>query len=118
MARVKRALNRRTRKKKLFKRAKGFFLGRRTYRQAKAAVMKAQAQEFVGRKLRKRDFRRLWIQRINAASRAHGLSYSKLMHGLKLAEIQVNRKMLADIAVREKGVFAAIVAKANEALAA
>lgn len=116
MARVKRAQIRKTRKKKLFRRAKGFFLGRSTYRQAMAAVMKAEANEFVGRKQRKRQFRRLWTQRINAASRQHGLSYSKFIHGLKLAGIDLNRKMLADIAVKDPIAFEAVVKQAQSAL--
>jgi len=117
MARVKRAQIRKVRKKKLFKRAKGFFLGRKLYRQAKEHVLRAQAQEFVGRKLRKRHFRRLWTQRINAASRLHGLPYSKLIHGLKLANIELNRKMLADLAVNDPTAFQAVVEKAKAALA-
>jgi large subunit ribosomal protein L20 len=118
MARVKRAVIRRTRKKKLFKRVSGFFLGRRNYRQARTWAMKAGYQEYVGRKLRKRDFRRLWNTRIGAAARLHGLNYSKLIHGLKLAGIDLNRKMLADLAVREPEAFAAVVQRAQAALAA
>lgn len=116
MARVKRAQIRKTRKKKLFKRAKGFFLGRKLYRQAKEHVLRAEAQEFVGRKLRKRHFRRLWTQRINAASRMHGVPYSKLIHGLKLAEISLNRKMLAELAVNDPAAFQSVVEKAKAAL--
>jgi large subunit ribosomal protein L20 len=117
MARVKRAQLRKTRKKKLFKRAKGFFLGRKLYRQAKEHVLRAEAQEFVGRKLRKRHFRRLWTQRINAAGRMHGLPYSKLIHGLKLAEISLNRKMLAELAINDPAGFEAVVNRAKAALA-
>ena len=117
MARVKRAQIRHTRKTKLFKRAKGFFLGRKLYRQAKEHVLRAEAQEFVGRKLRKRHFRRLWTQRINAASRMHGLPYSKLIHGLKLAEISLNRKMLAELAINDPAGFEAVVNRAKAALA-
>ncbi len=116
MARVKRAQIRKVRKKKLFKRAKGFFLGRKLYRQAKEHVLRAQAQEFVGRKLRKRHFRRLWTQRINAASRLHGLSYSKFIHGLKTANIDLNRKMLADLAVNDPAAFKAVVEQAKAAI--
>ncbi|MFK7928584.1 MAG: 50S ribosomal protein L20 [Myxococcota bacterium] len=116
MARVKRAQIRKTRKKKLFKRAKGFFLGRKIYRQALEHVLRAEAQEFVGRKLRKRHFRRLWTQRINAAARMHGLPYSKLIHGLKLANISLNRKMLAHLAVADQAAFEAVVNKAKAAL--
>lgn len=116
MARVKRAQIRHTRKKKLFRRAKGFFLGRQNYRQALEHVLRAQSQEFVGRKLRKRHFRRLWTQRINAASRQHGLSYSRLIHGLKLSNIDLNRKVLADLAVHDPAAFAAVVEKARAAI--
>ena len=116
MARVKRAMIRRTRKKNLFRRVRGFFLGRRRLRQAIEARMKAEKQEFIGRKQRKRDFRALWNRRINAASRMHGLSYSKLIHGLKKADIALNRKMLADLAVREPAVFASVVEQAKAAL--
>ena len=118
MARVKGALNRRTRKKKLFRRVRGFFLSRKTLRQATEAALKADRQQFVGRKLRKRQFRRLWTQRINAAARLHGLNYSRFIHGLKLAGISLNRKMLADLAVREPHAFAAVVEQAKAALPA
>ena len=117
MARVKRAQIRKTRKKKLFRRVRGFFMARKNLRQANQARMKAEQQEYIGRKLRKRDFRRLWTQRINAAARIHGLSYSKFIHGLKKAEVDVNRKMLADLAVREPATFEALVGVAREALA-
>ncbi|MFT7520663.1 MAG: large subunit ribosomal protein L20 [Kiritimatiellia bacterium] len=117
MARVKRAQIRKTRKKKLFRRAKGFFLGRKVYRQALEHVMRAQAQEFVGRKLRKRHFRRLWTIRINAAARQHGLPYSKMIHGLKKANIELNRKILADMAIHDPAAFEAVVNKAKAALA-
>jgi large subunit ribosomal protein L20 len=80
--------------------------------------MKAEANEFVGRKQRKRQFRRLWTQRINAAARQHGLSYSKFIHGLKLAGVDLNRKMLADIAVRDPIAFEAVVKQAQSALQA
>ncbi len=117
MARVKGALNRRTRKKKLFRRVKGFFLGRRNLRQAIQARMHADKNAYIGRKQRKRQFRRLWTQRINAASRQHGLSYSKFIHGLKKQDIEVNRKMLADLAVREPAVFEKLVETAKAGLA-
>ena len=94
MARVKCAMNRRTRKKTLFRRVRGFFLGRKNLRQAKAARMKAEKQEYIGRKQRKRTFRALWNRRINAAARQHGLSYSKFIHGLKKSGVEVNRKVL------------------------
>jgi large subunit ribosomal protein L20 len=113
MARIKGAQNRKTRKKKLFRRVKGFFLARKNLRQATEARLKADAEMFVGRKLRKRDFRRLWTVRINAAARQHGLSYSRLIHGLKLAGVSINRKMLADLAVREPAVFEKLVEQAR-----
>lgn len=116
MARIKRAQIRKTRKKNLFRRVRGFFVGRRRLRQAIEARMKAESQEFIGRKQRKRHFRALWNQRINAAARQHGLSYSRFVHGLKLAGITVNRKMLADIAVREPAAFEALVGQARNAL--
>ncbi len=116
MARVTRAKIRKTRKKALAKRTKGFFGGRRRYRQALSLVMKADQQAYVGRKLRKRDFRRLWIQRISAATRPHGLSYSKFIHGLKLSDIQIDRKSLAALAIDDPDSFAALVEKAQEAL--
>ncbi|MBN2799196.1 MAG: 50S ribosomal protein L20 [Deltaproteobacteria bacterium] len=118
MARVKRAQIRVSRKKKLFKRASGFFLGRSQLRQAHEAVMKAEAQEFIGRKQRKRQFRRLWTQRINAGARIHGLSYSRFIHGLKVAGVELNRKMLADLAVHEPVAFEQLVGKAKAALQA
>lgn len=118
MARVKRAMNRRTRIKKLRTRVKGFFVGRRRLRQSIEAAMKADKQQFIGRKLRKRDFRRLWTQRINAAAREQGLSYSRFIHGMKLAGIRVNRKMLADLAVREPAAFQAIITQVKAALPA
>ncbi|MCO4747749.1 MAG: 50S ribosomal protein L20 [Proteobacteria bacterium] len=118
MARVKNAMNRTRRRKNLRARSKGFFLGRSNLRQANQAVMKSEARQYIGRKLRKRDFRRLWTQRINAASRAHGLQYSRFINGLKKAGIEVNRKMLADLAVREPQAFQALVEAAQKALAA
>ena len=116
MARVKGAAIRHTRKKKLFRRVKGFFMGRRRLRQAIEARMKAQKQEYIGRKQRKRDFRKLWNQRINAGARHNGLNYSRMMHGLKCAGVSINRKMLADLAVREPAVFATVAETAKNAL--
>ena len=116
MARIKRAQIRKTRKKNLFRRVRGFFIGRRRLRQAIEARMKAEKREFIGRKQRKRHFRVLWNQRINAAARIHGLSYSRFIHGLKTAGIDVNRKMLADLAVREPAAFEALVSQARNAL--
>lgn len=117
MARIKGALNRRTRKKNLFRRVRGFFLGRRNLRQAISARMHADANAYTGRKQRKRQFRRLWTQRINAASRQHGLPYSKFIHGLKVKGCDVNRKMLADLAVNEPVTFEALVETAKAGLA-
>lgn len=116
MARIKGAMIRKTRKKNLFRRVRGFFLGRRRLRQAIEARLKAESQEFIGRKQRKRHFRSLWIQRINAATRPHGLSYSRFVSGLKKAGVDVNRKMLADLAVHEPAVFAKLVDQAKGAL--
>src|SRR5687768_7072274 len=116
MARVKRAQIKNTRKKKLFRRVRGFFIGRRRLRQAIEWRMHAERNEFIGRKQRKRQFRTLWTQRINAAVRQHGLSYSRFDHGLKKAGGVVNRKMLADLAVREPAAFEALVSRARAAL--
>ena len=116
MARVKGALNARKRHKKVLKMAKGFRGARsKQYRVAKQSVMKAMAHAFAGRKQTKREYRRLWIVRINAAARINGLSYSKFMNGLKVAGININRKMLAELAVNNAPAFAKLVdtAKAN-----
>ena len=116
MARIKRAQIRATRKRNLFRRVRGFFVGRRRLRQAMSARMHAEKNEYIGRKQRKRVFRRLWTQRINAAARQHGVNYSKFIHGLKTAGVDINRKMLADLAVREPAAFEALVAQAKSAL--
>ncbi len=116
MARVKGALNARKRHKKVLKMAKGFRGARsKQYRVAKQSVMKAMAHAFAGRKQTKREYRRLWIVRINAAARINGLSYSKFMNGLKVAGININRKMLAELAVNDANAFSKLVdtAKAN-----
>ncbi len=116
MARVKGALNARKKHKKVLKMAKGFRGARsKQYRVAKQSVMKAMAHAFAGRKQTKREYRRLWIVRINAAARINGLSYSKFMNGLKVAGININRKMLAELAVNDAPAFAKLVdtAKAN-----
>jgi large subunit ribosomal protein L20 len=116
--RVKRGLAAHRRHKKYLDMAKGFRGGRsRLYRTAREAVERSLQYAFEGRKLRKRAFRRLWIQRINAGARINGLSYSRLVNGLKLAGVVINRKMLADLAVREKADFAAIVELAKSKLA-
>lgn len=96
--------------------AKGYFGSKsRSYRIAREAVMKSQMYAFVGRRLKKRDFRKLWIARINAAARINGLSYSKFMHGLKVSGIDLNRKVLADIAVTDAATFAKLAEKAKAA---
>lgn len=118
MARVKRAMQKRTRLKNLFNRVKGFFLGHRLLRQAKEARMRAEKRAYIGRKQKKRQYRRLWTQRINAGVRAHGLSYSKFAYALRLSGIAVNRKVLADLALNEPAVFEAIVKKARASLPA
>ncbi len=117
MSRVKRGVTARARHKKVLALAKGF-RGRRgnVYRIAKEAVMKAGQYAYRDRRQRKRQFRALWIARINAAARELGLSYSQFMHGLKKAEIDVDRKVLADIAVFDKAAFANIVEKAKASL--
>ncbi len=117
MARVKGALNARKKHKKVLKMAKGYFGARsKQYRVAKQSVMKAMAHSFAGRKQTKRAYRRLWIVRINAAARMNDISYSRLMNGLKKADININRKMLADLAVNDMPAFAALVDKAKAAL--
>ena len=116
MARVTGAQNRKRRTKKLFKRSKGFFLARKnTRRQANEAVMHARANAFVGRKQRKRAFRRLWITRISAAVRTHEMSYSTFMHGLNKAGVTLNRKSLSELAITDEAAFAKLVelSKAN-----
>lgn len=107
MARIKGGMNARKKHNRILKLAKGYRGARsKQYRVAKQSVMRALASSYAGRKERKRQFRRLWIARINAAARMNGLSYSKFMHGLKLAEIDINRKMLADMAVYDAEGFA------------
>ena len=116
MPRVKHAVATKRRKKKVLARAKGFWgARRRLYRTAQEAVNRAEAYAYRDRRVRKRDFRKLWIARINAAARLNGLSYSRLIHGLDKAGIEVNRKVLADLAVRDPEAFTAIAeqAKAN-----
>ena len=119
MARVKRGVVAHARHKKVLEQAKGFY-GRRknTIRAAKAAVDKAGQYAYRDRKVRKRSFRALWIQRINAAVRAEGLTYGRFMHGLKLAGVDLDRKVLADIAMHEGAAFTAIIAQAKAALPA
>lgn len=115
--RVKRGLAAHRRHKKYLDAAKGFRGGRsRLYRTAREAVERSLQYAFIGRKLRKRDFRALWILRINAAARLSGLSYSRFMHGLKVAGIELNRKVLADMAVYQKEDFAKVVELAKAAI--
>ncbi|MEE8118893.1 MAG: 50S ribosomal protein L20 [Gammaproteobacteria bacterium] len=117
MARVKRAVVARARHKRILARAKGYYNARRkVFRVAKQAVIKAGQYAYRDRRNRKRMFRRLWIVRINAAARIHGLSYSRFMNGLKKADVEVDRKVLADIAIFDKAGFAALVEKAKTSL--
>lgn len=116
MARIKGAMHTRKRHKKVLKLAKGYRGGRsRLFRTANEAVMKAMSHAYVGRKLKKRDFRQLWIARINAAARANGMNYSTMMNGLKKAGITINRKMLSEIAVSDAEAFTALVETAKAA---
>ncbi len=119
MPRVKRGVTAHARHKKILEQAKGY-RGRRknVFRVAKQAVTKAGQYAYRDRRQRKRQFRALWIARINAAARENGLSYSRFMDGLKKSSIEIDRKMLADLAVQEKAAFAAIAEKAKQALAA
>ncbi len=117
MARIKKGVNAHKKHKKILKLAKGFKGGRsKLFRPANEVVMKAMAHAYVGRKLKKRDYRKLWIQRINAGARANGLSYSKFMNGLKVAEININRKMLSEMAIYDPEGFTTLVEKAKAAL--
>ena len=119
MARVKRGVVASRRHKKVLKKAKGYYNARRkVYRVAKQAVIKAGQYAYAGRRLKKRDYRALWIQRINAAARGFELSYSQFMSGLKKAGIEVDRKALADLAVHDIAAFGVVVEKAKAALAA
>jgi large subunit ribosomal protein L20 len=117
MARVKGAMMTRKRRKKVLRLAKGYWGSKsKHFKMANQAVMKSMTYAYVGRKLKKRDFRKLWITRINAAAKLNGMNYSTFMHGLKLAGIELNRKSLADLAVNDKEAFAALVEKAKAAL--
>ena len=119
MARVKRGVTARRRHKKVIHLAKGYYNARRkVYRVAKQAVTKAAQYAYIGRKQRKRQFRSLWIVRINAAARIHGLSYSRFMNGLLKAGIKLDRKALADIAIHDPNAFGVIAESAKQALAA
>ncbi|XMR56983.1 50S ribosomal protein L20 [Escherichia coli] len=117
MPRVKRGVTARARHKKVMKAAKGYYGARsRVYRVAVQAVTKAGQYAYRDRRQKKRQFRQLWIARINAAARQNGLSYSRLIHGLKKASIEIDRKILSDIAVHDKLAFTALVEKAKAAL--
>jgi large subunit ribosomal protein L20 len=119
MARVKRGVVAGRRHKKILGKAKGYYNARRkVFRTAKQAVIKAGQYAYAGRKIKKRDYRSLWIQRLNAAARAYGLSYSRLIQGLKILELAVDRKALADLAVHEPAAFGAIVEQVKAALPA
>ena len=114
MARIKRAVNAHKKRRKVLKLAKGYFGAKsKQYRAASEQVARSLRYAYTGRKLRKRDFRRLWITRINAAARLNGMSYSVLMNGLKKHDIAINRKMLADIAVNDPAAFSRIVESAK-----
>ena len=118
MARIKRGVNAKKKQNRVLKLAKGYRGARsKQYRIAKQSVVRALATSYAGRKQRKRQMRQLWIARINAAARMNGLSYSKLMHGLKLADIEMNRKMLAELAVNDKEGFSTLVEQAKAKIA-
>ena len=118
MARVKGGVVSRKRRKRILKLAKGYYGAKsKLFKTAKQAVMKSYMYAYRDRRQKKRDFRKLWITRINAAARLNGLSYSKLMHGLKLAGIEMNRKMLADLAVNDAAAFTVLAEQAKSALA-
>ena len=119
MSRVKRSVHARKKRRATLELAKGYRGdAHSSYKRAKEAVMKADSYAYRDRRNRKRDFRRLWITRINAAARQEGMSYSQLMHGLRLAEVELDRKVLADIAVRDPEVFRRLAKSAREAAAA
>ena len=118
MARVKRSVHAKKKRREVLEQAKGYRgLKKNTYKPAKEQVMKSLSYSYRDRRVRKRDFRRLWIIRINAGARQNGLSYNQLMHGLKLAEIELDRKVLADLAVSDPKAFTVIVDTAKAALA-
>jgi large subunit ribosomal protein L20 len=119
MARVKRGVIAGRRHKKVLAKAKGYYNARRKiYRVAKQAVIKAGQYAYAGRRLKKRDYRALWVQRINAGARACGLSYSRLINGLKKAGVEIDRKVLADLAVQDMAAFEKVAEQAKAALAA
>ena len=117
MARVKRAVNALKKRRKIFKQAKGYFGAKsKQYRAASEQVRRSLRYAYIGRKLKKRDFRRLWIARINAAARINGTSYSKLINGLKVAGVVIDRKMLSEIAIHDPAGFTKLAETAKEAL--
>ena len=118
MARIKMSVNAKKRRRKVFKLAKGYFGAKsKQYRAATEQVARSLRYAYIGRRLRKRDFRKLWIARINAAVRPYGLSYSRFINGLKLAGLEVNRKILADLAVNDPQAFAKLVDAAKAKIA-
>lgn len=118
MARVKKSLNARKKHRKVLKQAKGFYgLKSKVFRAANPAVMRALRSAYIGRKNKKREFRRLWIARINAGARMNGLSYSKLMNGLKVSGIEINRKMLSEMAIYDPAGFTQLAETAKKAVA-
>jgi len=117
MARVKRGMNTKKRHKKILKLAKGFYGAKsKIFRAANPAVMRSLRSAFIGRKHKKRDYRRLWIARINAGARMNGLSYSKMMNGLKISGIEINRKMLSEMAIHDPAAFTQLAETAKKAL--
>lgn len=117
MARVKKALNAKKKHKKILKLAKGYYGAKsKLFKTANEAVMRSLRYAYIGRKLRKRDFRKLWIARINAAARMNGISYSRLINGLKMAGVEVNRKMLSEMAIYDEAGFKQLVEVAKQKL--
>ena len=117
MARVKRVVNEQKKKRKIMKLAKGYFGAKsKQYRAASEQVRRSLRYAYIGRKMKKRDFRSLWIARINAAARINGLSYSKMINGLKVAGVDINRKMLAELAISDPAAFAALAETAKNAV--
>lgn len=117
MARVKRAVNALKKRRKVFKLSKGYFGAKsKQYRAASEQVRRSLRYAYVGRKLKKREFRRLWIARVNAGARQNGLSYSRLMNGLKVANVSINRKVLSELAINEPAAFTALCDTAKKAL--
>ncbi|NLI94607.1 MAG: 50S ribosomal protein L20 [Erysipelotrichaceae bacterium] len=118
MARVKGSVQTRARRKKVLKQAKGYFGSKKLlYRTAKEQVMRSLQYAYIHRRLVKRDFRKLWIKRINAASRNHDMSYSQFMYGLRLANVEINRKMLSEIAIHDDQTFASLIKTSKDAIA-